>query len=95
MNRWLFSGLICLALTALVPGALEAQRPATLDAAAIMERNFQASKVTGVRMEATMVLINDKGQQRERRNTSVVALQPNGVDSVSYTHLTLPTNREV
>jgi hypothetical protein len=28
-----------------------------------------------------MVLINDKGQQRERRNTTVIALQPNGVDA--------------
>ena len=61
---------------------LSAQKPpTTLDAAAIMEKNFQASKVTGVRLEATMVLINDKGQQRERKNTTVVALQDNGVDS--------------
>lgn len=52
-----------------------------MDAATIMERNFLASKVTGVRMEATMVLINDKGQQRERRNTTLVALQENGIDS--------------
>jgi hypothetical protein len=34
-----------------------------------------------VGVEATMVLINDKGQQRERGNTRVIALQPNGVDS--------------
>jgi len=28
-----------------------------------------------------MVLINDKGQRRERNSTNVVKLQPNGVDS--------------
>ncbi len=61
--------------------SLTAQRPSTPDAAAIMERNFLASKVTGVRLDASMVLINDKGQQRERRNTTVVALQANGIDS--------------
>ena len=80
MNRWSCAGLFCVVLTALVPAAIEAQRPA-LDAAAIMERNFQASKVTGIRMEASMVLMNDKGQRRERKNTTIVALQPNGVDS--------------
>ena len=49
----------------------------------------QASKVTGVRLEASMVLINDKGQQRERRNTTVVTLQDNGIDSkfaVKFSH---------
>jgi hypothetical protein len=58
-----------------------AQKPGAPDAATIMERNFAASKVSGIRVEATMVLINDKGQQRERRNTTLIALQPNGVDS--------------
>lgn len=94
MNRWIFAALICFALAALVPGALDAERltagrqataasaPQTRpDAATIMERNFMASKVTGIRMEATMVLINARGQQRERRTTSLVALQANGVDS--------------
>jgi outer membrane lipoprotein-sorting protein len=81
MTRWSCAGLICAVLWASAPVAIEAQQPGSLDAAAIMERNFTASKVTGVRMEASMVLTNDKGQQRERRNTTVVALQPNGVDS--------------
>ena len=89
MNRWIYGALISLVLApqvGLQAGRLAGQqgnRPAgqQLDAAAIMEKNFQASKVTGIRMEASMVLINDKGQQRERRNTSTVALQPNGVDS--------------
>jgi outer membrane lipoprotein-sorting protein len=72
--------------------AMAAERSGTLDAAAIMERNFQASKVTGVRVEATMVLINDKGQQRERRNTTVIALQPNGIDSKFAVRFSTPAD---
>jgi outer membrane lipoprotein-sorting protein len=73
--------MVSLAAVLLMSPATDAQKPAALDAATIMERNFLVSKVTGVRIEATMVLINEKGQQRERRNTTVIALQPNGVDS--------------
>jgi outer membrane lipoprotein-sorting protein len=72
----------------------QAGRPAgqQLDAAAIMEKNFQASKVSGVRLEASMVLINDKGQQRERKNTTVVALQDNGVDSKFAVRFSTPAD---
>ncbi len=81
MKRLVYAAVMILGLTAGLAGR-QANRPiGQLDAAAIMERNFQASKVTGVRLEASMVLINDKGQQRERRNTTVVALQDNGIDS--------------
>jgi len=92
MNRYLFAGMISLSLAALVPHAVDAQRAATPDAATIMERNFMASKVTGIQMEATMVLTNDKGQQRERRNTSLVALQPNGVDSKFVVKFSTPAD---
>src|SRR5262245_18970402 len=71
---------------------MTAERGGALDAAAIMERNFLASKVTGVRIEATMVLITDKGQQRERRNTTVIALQPNGVDSKFSVRFSTPAD---
>ena len=87
MNRWILAAAISLMFTAAMPRAFDEGQQANkptgqqLDAAAIMERNFLASKVTGVRLEASMVLINDKGQQRERRNTTVVALQANGIDS--------------
>jgi outer membrane lipoprotein-sorting protein len=47
----------------------------------IMEKNFFVSKVTGLQFSATMVLVNHKGQQRERKTTNVVKLQPNGIDS--------------
>ena len=90
--KWFYMAALSLALSAAVSSAgQQASRLAgqqggkpsgqQLDAAAIMEKNFIASKVTGVRLEASMLLINDKGQQRERRNTTVVALQANGVDS--------------
>jgi outer membrane lipoprotein-sorting protein len=57
-----------------------AQRP-ELSARDIMEKNFFATKVTSLRVETTMVLINNRGQRRERANTGIVKLQPNGVDS--------------
>jgi hypothetical protein len=64
----------------LVPLVAHAQR-AELRAREIMEKNFFATKVTSLRVETTMVLINDRGQRRERANTGIVKLQPNGVDS--------------
>jgi outer membrane lipoprotein-sorting protein len=47
----------------------------------IMEKNFFVSRIKSLRTDAEMVLINDKGQKRERRNTNLVKLQPNGIDS--------------
>ena len=54
---------------------------AELSARDIMEKNFFATKVTSLRVDTTMVLINNRGQQRERATSGVVKLQPNGVDS--------------
>ena len=81
MKRLVYAAVMTLTLTAGITGQQASRLAGQLDAAAIMEKNFQASKVTGVRLEASMVLINDKGQQRERRNTTVIALQDNRVDS--------------
>jgi outer membrane lipoprotein-sorting protein len=96
MNRWMHAAAISLAFTAAVPRAFDGvpsqAGQAGLDAATIMERNFMASKVTGVRMEASMVLINGRGQQRERRNTSLVALQPNGIDSKFAVRFSTPAD---
>lgn len=47
----------------------------------IMEKNFFATKVTSLRVDTTMVLVNNRGQQRARETSGVVKLQPNGVDS--------------
>src|SRR4029453_12363577 len=90
MTRMSFAAGAAVALS--VATAMAAEKAGGLDAAAIMERNFQASKVTGVRVEATRVLINEKGQQRERRNTTVIALQPNGVDSKFAVRFSTPAD---
>jgi len=47
----------------------------------VMEKNFFATKVASLRVETTMVLISGRGQQRERANSGLVKLQPNGIDS--------------
>ena len=61
-----------------IAGVPEAQQPSARE---LMERNFVVSKVSALRVDLTMTLINDRGQRRERRNTSLIRLQPNGVDS--------------
>src|SRR5688500_15844174 len=75
--------------TLLVPPALVAQQP---DAREVMERNFHVTKVSALAMDATMVLINDKGQTRERKSTSVVMLQPNGIDSKFLVRFSTPAD---
>jgi outer membrane lipoprotein-sorting protein len=67
-----------LAATALTGTAASAAEPSARD---IMEKNFFVTKVSSLQVELTMVLINDKGQQRERRSIGLVKLQPNGIDS--------------
>lgn len=74
-----FVGVLCVgAPLAVLPA--RAQR-VELSARAIMEKNFFATKVTSLRVDTTMVLINSRGQRRERASRGVVKLQPNGVDS--------------
>ena len=65
---------------------------AELDAHAMMEKNFFVSKIKSLKSEATMVLINDKGQTRERKNTTVQVLQPNGVDSKLLVKFSTPAD---
>ncbi len=77
MRRVLAAILVAASLVA-VPA--RAQRT-ELSARDIMERNFFATKVASLRVETTMVLINGRGQRRERANTGIVKLQPNDVDS--------------
>jgi hypothetical protein len=66
------------AFVAVAAAAARAQQPSARE---VMERNFVVSKVAALRVDLTMTLINDRGQRRERRNTSLIKLQPNGVDS--------------
>jgi hypothetical protein len=72
-----------LATAALAATVLTAKAPSAAEPNArdIMEKNFFVTKVSSLQVELTMVLINDKGQQRERRSLGLVKLQPNGVDS--------------
>ena len=60
--------------------AVDAQQ-ATPSAREIMGKNFFVTKVTTLHVDLTMTLINNRGQRRERRNTTIVKLQPNGIDS--------------
>jgi hypothetical protein len=77
VRRVLAAVLVGVSLVALPAHAQRAE----LSARDIMEKNFFATKVTSLRVETTMVLINDRGQRRERANSGVIKLQPNGVDS--------------
>ena len=67
-------------------------RASDLSAREIMEKNFFVSKVTALKAESTMVLINDRGQTRERKNTTLVKLQPNGVDSKFLVRFSTPAD---
>ena len=62
------------------------------DAKDIMERNFFVSKVSSLRIDSTMVLINSRGQERERRNTALIKLQPNGIDSKIVVQFSAPAD---
>jgi len=84
--------LIAICLLALVieaPGLVVA---AELSARDMMEKNFFVSKVKSLKTEATMLLSNDKGQTRERKNTTVSKLQPNGIDSKLLVKFSTPAD---
>lgn len=55
--------------------------PPTLSARDIMEKNFYVTKIKTMKSDSTMILINDKGQRRERQSETLSKLQANGVDS--------------
>ena len=65
---------------------------AELTAAEIMEKNFYAAKVKTLTSDSTMVLINDKGQKRERKTTTTSKLQKNGIDSKLFIHFLSPAD---
>jgi hypothetical protein len=79
---------IALALAVAAPAY--AQTP--LSARDIMEKNFYVTKVSALQMEATMVLINDRGQTRERKTTSILKLQSNGIDTKFVVRFTTPAD---
>ena len=52
-----------------------------LSARDIMEKNFFVTKPKTLKSDLTMILVNDNGQTRERKSTTLSKLQSNGVDS--------------
>jgi uncharacterized membrane protein YdfJ with MMPL/SSD domain/outer membrane lipoprotein-sorting protein len=77
---------------ALAIGLAAPAHAAELDAHDIMEKNFFVTKVSSIQVESTMVLVNEKGQQRERRSTGLIRLQPNGVDSKLVVRFSTPAD---
>jgi hypothetical protein len=69
---WLSCALLWAAgdLAAAEPGAQQ-----------LMERNFFASKISAIKSQMTMSLINKDGQKRERKIETLSKLQKNGIDS--------------
>lgn len=90
MKRLAIALLGASALVALAP--VSAGAVPELSAHDIMEKNFFASKIKSMKTESTMVLINDKGQQRERKNTTLLKLQDNGIDSKLLVKFSTPTD---
>ena len=70
-----------LTLLALVLSSAGATTQPQLSAAQIMEKNYFVSKLKSLRAESDMVLINHKGQKRQRKSSNIVKLQSNGVDT--------------
>jgi outer membrane lipoprotein-sorting protein len=83
------AAVIAALLTAPAGSAAPAQQPSAKE---IMERNFFVSKVSSLRIESTMVLVNARGQERIRRNTAMFKLQPNGIDSKIVIQFSAPAD---
>jgi outer membrane lipoprotein-sorting protein len=81
---------VALLFAALAPAAFAADPEP--DARTIMEKNFFVSRVHALQVESTMVLINERGQRRERSNTTLVKLQPNGIDSKFLVRFSSPAD---
>ncbi|HEY4486043.1 MAG TPA: outer membrane lipoprotein-sorting protein [Nitrospiria bacterium] len=80
MKQWKIFPIVLgvfLAGLAIHPGPSDAE----MTAREIMEKNFFVTKIKTMTTDSTMILINDKGQTRERKTTTVSKLQKNGVDS--------------
>jgi hypothetical protein len=69
-----------------------AARAAEPGAREIMERNFHASKLKHLKTDSTMELVAAGGSKRERRSTTVLRLQPNGVDSKLLVRFSSPAD---
>lgn len=76
-KRRIFNRIAAILLLALaLPAAAE-----ELSAQQIMEKNFFVTKVRTLKTDSTMVLVNERGQTRERKTNTLAKLQKNGIDS--------------
>ena len=89
MKRLTYSLFVLLAGLLLRVPVVVAAEPGARD---IMEKNFFVAKTKTLKSDAKMVLINDKGQTRERRSTTVAKLQGNGIDSKLLIKFDLPAD---
>jgi outer membrane lipoprotein-sorting protein len=91
---WMASAtLTCSLILSLASAPANGANPAPgLSARDMMEKNFLVSRIKSWKSEATMVLINDKGQTRERKTTTFSVLQPNGIDSKLLVRFSKPAD---
>lgn len=83
---------VVFAAIALSVAPFHANSEPALSAHVIMEKNFFASKIKSLKTESSMVLINDRGQKRERKNATTLKLQANGVDSNLLVKFSFPSD---
>jgi Outer membrane lipoprotein-sorting protein len=85
--------LVLLASVLIVGPAPPVSRAAPeLSARDMMEKNFFVSKIKSMQSTSTMLLVNDKGQTRERKSITFSVLQPNGIDSELLVKFNSPTD---
>jgi uncharacterized protein len=77
------------AISALDASAATEQPPSARD---IMEKNFYVTKLKALKSDGSMVLINDRGQKRERRSSTLSKLQDNGIDSKLLVKFSTPAD---
>src|SRR5262245_47197123 len=88
-----FIYIIALAITGMmVPNVAPYATAEALSARTIMDKNFYAAKHPHLISESTMILINERGQERIRKLSTIMALQGNGIDSHVLTRFTLPAD---
>ena len=87
------AALTCSCIVSLASAPANGTNPVPgLTARDMMQKNFFVSRIKSWKSEATMVLINDKGQTRERKSTTFSVLQPNGIDSKLLVRFTMPAD---
>lgn len=71
---------------------LASARASAIDADAVMEKNFMATKVSGFVGDVTMTLVGARGEKRVRKMSVRSRLRENGVDSAVMTRFSQPAD---